>query len=101
MKILAIEKEHKTVDWDKESQTLFEEAETVYNMLLSGSLREIYFTEKKTAVLILECKNKIAASRLLAKLPLVRNKLIHFEILELLPYTGFSRLIRNEKANAD
>jgi hypothetical protein len=44
MKILAIEKELKTVNWEKESQTLIDEAKTAYNMLLSGSLREIYFT---------------------------------------------------------
>jgi hypothetical protein len=56
-------------------------------------LREIYFTENKNAVLILECKDKITAKQLLGKLPLVKKKMIDFEITELRPYTGFSRLM--------
>ncbi|MBI9038477.1 MAG: hypothetical protein JEY97_10120 [Bacteroidales bacterium] len=93
MKILAIEKELKTVDWENESQILIEEAKSAYRMVLSGSLREIYFTENKNAVLILECKDKIVAKQFLDKLPLVKKEIIDFEIIELLPYTGFSRLM--------
>ncbi len=93
MKILAIEKELKSVDWKKESQTLIEEAKSAYNLLLKGSLREIYFTENKNAVLVLECENKTTAKQLLSKLPLVEKKIIDFEIMELQPYTGFSRLM--------
>lgn len=96
MKILAIEKELKTVDWEKESQTLIEEAKSAYNLLLKGSLREIYFTENKNAVLVLECVNKITATQLLSKLPLVEKKIIDFEIMGLQPYTGFSRLMNIE-----
>lgn len=55
MKILAIEKELITVDWENESQTLIEEAKSAYKLMLSGNLREIYFTENKNAVLVLEC----------------------------------------------
>lgn len=93
MKILAIEKELKKVDWKKESQTLIDEAKVAYNMLLSDSLREIYFTENKNSVLILECENKTTAKQLLSKLPLVEKKIIDFELMELQPYTGFSRLM--------
>ena len=93
MKILAIENELKTVDWENESQTLVEEAKSAYKMILSGNLREIYFTENKNAVLVLECEDKIVAKQLLDKLPLVRKGIIDFEIMELRPYTGFSRLM--------
>lgn len=93
MKILAIEKQIKPIDWEKESQTLIEEANSVYKMMLSGDLREIYFTANKNAVLILECKNKIAAVQLLAKLPLVIKGIIEFDILVLQPYNGFTRLM--------
>lgn len=93
MKILAIEKELKPVDWNTESQTLIEEAKSAYKLLLSGDLREIYFSEKKNAVLILECEDKTAAKQLLDKLPLVVKGIIDFEIMELQPYTGFSRLM--------
>ena len=93
MKILAIEKELKTVDWENESQTLIEEAKLVYKLMLSGNLREIYFSESKNAVLILECEDKIVAKQLLDKLPLVKKGIIDFEIIELHPYTGFTRLM--------
>jgi len=96
MKILAIEKELKTVEWKNESQTLFEEAKSAYEMMLSGNLREIYFTENKNAVLVLECEDKIIAKRLLDTLPLVRKGIIGFELTELHPYTGFSRLMNLE-----
>ena len=93
MKILAIEKELKDVDWGNESETLIEEAKSAYRMMLSGYLREIYFTENKNAVLILECEDKLAAKRLLDELPLVRKGIIDFKIMELQPYTGFSQLM--------
>ncbi len=96
MKILAIEKELKEVDWKSESKTLIEEAKSAYNMMLSGYLREIYFTENKNAVLILECEDKLTAKRLLDELPLVRRGIIDFKIMELHPYTGFSRLMDSE-----
>ena len=93
MKILAIEKDIKTVDWENEFHTLTEEAKSVYELILSGNLREIYFSENKNAVIILECENKIAAKQLLDNLPLVKKGITYFEIMELQPYTGFSRLM--------
>jgi hypothetical protein len=96
MKILAIEKELKTVNWENESQILIEEAKSAYKMMLSGNLREIYFTENKNAVLVLECEDKIGAKRLLDNLPLVRKGIIGFELIELQPYTGLSRLMEVE-----
>jgi hypothetical protein len=96
MKILAIEKESKTVDWKKESQTLIEEAKSAYKMILSGHLREIYFSDRKNAVLILECEDLNAAHKLLNELPLVKNELIYFDMMELHPYTGFSRIMNME-----
>ncbi len=73
MKILALEKELKTVDWNNKSQTLIEEAKSAYQLMLSGNLREIYFTENKHAVLVLECEDKMVAKQLLAELPLVKS----------------------------
>jgi hypothetical protein len=93
MKILAIEKELKIVDWNNETQTLIEEAKSAYKLLLSGHLREIYFSENKNAILILECEDRLIAKQLLDKLPLVIKGMIDFEMIELHPYTGFSRLM--------
>jgi hypothetical protein len=96
MKILAIEKELQLVDWKNETNTLIEEAKSVYKLMLSDFLREIYFTENKNAILILECESKEIAEHLLRELPLVQKKIIGFELMELNPYTGLSRLMNEE-----
>ncbi|NQU85365.1 MAG: superoxide dismutase [Mariniphaga sp.] len=96
MKILALEKQIKTVNWENEQETLIEEAKNVYNLFLKGHLREIYFTESHNAVLILECENKDIAVDLLGELPLVKNKIVEFELIELKPYTGLSRLFKDK-----
>lgn len=94
MKILAIEKEMEGVNWNNLEDLLTEEALHVYNLYLSNSLREIYFTEDKNAVLILEAENMEIAIKLLNSLPLVKSGKIKFEIMELRPYTGYERLIK-------
>ena len=93
MKILAIEKELQNIDWQNELLTLKEEAKTIYKLILSEKLREIYFSENKQAILVLECENKTAAKQLLSNLPLVLKGYIDFDLFELRPYTGFSRLM--------
>ena len=95
MKILALEKEAEGVNWQNAQDILKEEARQVYHLYLSDTLREIYFTENKTAVLILETENKIVAEKLLKKLPLVKMGFISFEVMELRPYSGYDRLIKN------
>ena len=95
MKILAIEKEIKTANWSNENDTLVKEAEKVYELYLSGSLREIYFNDNHCAVIILECENLDSAEKLLSTLPLVQKGLISFEIMELNPYTGFNRIVKD------
>ncbi|MCT4637450.1 MAG: hypothetical protein N4A72_07060 [Bacteroidales bacterium] len=93
MKILAIEQEIEGKNWNNAKAILREEAEHVYILQKQGILREIHFNEDKRAVLILECKDKIEADVILSKFPLVEHNYIKFEINELLPYTGFERLI--------
>ncbi|MBK9717444.1 MAG: hypothetical protein IPQ02_14270 [Saprospiraceae bacterium] len=94
MKILAIEKEMKDVDWNNLGDLLKDEAQHVFHLYLSNSLREIYFTENKNAVLVLEAANKNAAKELLKTLPLVKSGKIQFEIMELRPYTGYERIMK-------
>jgi hypothetical protein len=57
-------------------------------------LREIYFTEDKNAVLILEAMDRKAAEELLNGLPLVKYGKIKFEVMELKPYSGFERIMK-------
>ena len=93
MKILAIETELKKLNAKIDSEILKDEALTVLELQQKDILREIYFDENHCAVLILECSDKTAAEKILSELPLVKNGYIQFEIKELHPYTGFSRLI--------
>jgi len=95
MKILALEREIKGVEWDNTEKLLEQEARHIFQLYLSDSLREIYFTEDKNAVLIMETKNKKTAKKLLDTLPLVKSGKISFEIMELKPYTGYERIMKN------
>ena len=94
MKFLAIEKDIPNIDWENAKEILTDEARKVYELYLSGSLREIYFNESHNAVLMFECENKNQALQLLELLPLVKKRMIEFEVMELLPYTGFKRIIK-------
>lgn len=92
MKLLALEREIEGAVWKNAEKILKQEAQHVYQLYLAGYLQEIYFTENKNAVLILECEDKTTAKQLLTELPLVKEGMIDFKIMELQPYTGFSRL---------
>ena len=93
MKILAIEKEMAPVDWEGKDEILISEARTAYEFYLAGKFREMYFTEEMNAVLILECPDLKSARNLIDQLPLVKAKLIDFNLMELHAYSGFSRLM--------
>ncbi|MBL0047723.1 MAG: superoxide dismutase [Bacteroidetes bacterium] len=93
MKILAIEKETEGVIWNSLGELLKEEVRHVYDLYLADKIREIYFTEHKNALLILETKDKKEALKILSSLPLVKAGMIKFEILELKPYTGLERIM--------
>ncbi len=93
MKILATETELKKLSANSDKEILKEEARVVLELQQKEILREIYFDENHCAVLILECANKTEAEKILSELPLVKSGFIRFDIKELHPYTGFSRLI--------
>ncbi|MCF8305924.1 MAG: hypothetical protein K9I71_05945 [Ignavibacteriales bacterium] len=95
MKILAIEKEIESVNWDVFENLLKDEASRIFELYLSDSLREIYFTENKTAVLILETTDIRTAKILLDSLPLVKSGMIKFDVMELRPYTGYERILKS------
>lgn len=93
MKIIAIETELKKLNANSDKEILKEEALAVLELQQKDILREIYFDENHCAVLILECNDKAEAKQILSELPLVKSGFIQFEIKELHPYTGFSRLL--------
>jgi len=95
VKILAIEKEYEGKTAKDFQPHLEAEARRVWELYIKGFIREIYFrADQKSAVLILECKNIEEAEEKLATLPLVREDLIYFEFIPLVPYPGYERLFK-------
>jgi hypothetical protein len=93
MKILALERGRPNVTPEQFSPHLRAEAARVWELHQSGVLREIYFShDRHEAVLILECVDGAEAQQVLNTLPLVKAGLITFDVIPLVPYTGFARL---------
>lgn len=96
MKILAIEKEITGVKEKDYKPHLKPEAMKAWELYQQGIIRELYFTEPDhSAVLVLECKDADEATKYLTTLPLVKQGLIKFDVLPLIPYPGFARLFKN------
>ncbi len=68
------------------------EAERVLEYYETGIVEQIFFSEHHDAVLILQSENEAEVRKLLNRLPLVSDGYISFELMSLMPYTGFSRL---------
>ena len=93
MRILALEKEIPETPADVFAPHLRREAEVVWELYTEGIIREMFFREDRNeAVLVLECNNVQDAEQALARLPLVAEGLIAFEIIPLKAYPGLSRL---------
>ncbi|MGB8320843.1 MAG: hypothetical protein WCE54_22130 [Ignavibacteriaceae bacterium] len=92
MKILAIEKEVPGIKEEQYIPHLKAEALKVWELYQSEKIREIYFSQENFAVIILECCDEKEASEILRSLPLVKEGLIEFDIIRLMPYNGFRRL---------
>jgi muconolactone delta-isomerase len=93
MKIIAIEHEIPGTSGDQFSPLLREEAACAWELYRRGVIRELYFrADRSEAVLVLECTSLGEAQAVLANLPLVRHRLIEFELIPLAPYPGFERL---------
>ena len=95
MQILAIEKEVEGTTAEDFKPHLNAEVLKVWDYYKKGIIREIYFRGDKTrAILMLECENVEKAKEILSTLPLVKENLISFEIIPLVPYPGFERLFK-------
>lgn len=97
MKFLALEKEIAPIPPEIREEILFQEAAMVLELYGKGIVREIYFNEEHCAVIVLECVSLDDARAELSSLPLVKQNYISFEMMQLNPYTGFSRLMPNNQ----
>ncbi len=94
MKLLAFEKElQPKTGFDED--LLKAEAKRVLELYEQGFIREIYFNKNNhSAVILLECEGENEAKYILNSLPLVKEGKIAFELIHLIPYDGFSRLLK-------
>ncbi|MEX2161308.1 MAG: hypothetical protein WD751_05270 [Anaerolineales bacterium] len=97
MKILALERD-KPGATDADFQPhLKAEAAHAWVLHQQGILRELYFhRDEHTAILMLECADLEQASAILGTLPLVQAGLISFDLIPLVPYSGFARLFGSQ-----
>ncbi|HWA28937.1 MAG TPA: hypothetical protein VG734_25015 [Lacunisphaera sp.] len=68
------------------------EAAAFWDLQKRGILREIWISEQRRAVLLLECPSTLDARNHLASLPMVRSGLCDFQLLGLTSYDGYERL---------
>ena len=94
MKFLALEHDLPGGAAGQLSESLLkDEARRAWELHQSGLIRELYFrADRPAAVLMLECDDMEEVHEVLSTLPLVREKLIGFEVVPLTAYPGFARL---------
>lgn len=98
MKILALEMELVPDPAAFTADLLREEARVLWDLQVAGLVRECHFrADRHEAVLTLECAGVDEARSALGRLPLVREGLIAFELMPLVPYDGFARLFGEAK----
>ncbi len=91
--ILALEREKPGLAAADFAPHLQAEAARAWELYQTGVVRQLYFNaESNSAVLLLECETTDKASEILATMPLVQVGLVTFEIIPLVPYSGFARL---------
>jgi hypothetical protein len=97
VKILAMEREVPGVGSEQFALHSRSEAAKVWELYQAGVIRELYFRQDRSeAVLVLECTDAEEARQALDQLPLVRENLITFDIIPLVPYPGLARLFADD-----
>jgi hypothetical protein len=95
MKILAIDKTLPGVTFEQIRPHLKEEAKHAWDMYKSGVYRELYMRgDRPGAVIIMECDSIEDARKDLAELPLVKHKLIEFDVIPLQHFSPFEQLFQ-------
>ncbi len=93
MKILAIERPGVATSSPETTRTLqIKQADRLRALYLAGILRECYSTPQHGTILVLECADEQEATAWLNKLPLAREHQILYEVVPLIPFTGFEVL---------
>jgi hypothetical protein len=94
LKFLSLEIENYLVEWKNVDPDLLKaEARCLYDLQQASVIRQVYFREDtKSAVIEWECVSISEVKEFIGTFPLVMAGMIHFEIIPLIPYSGYSRL---------
>jgi hypothetical protein len=86
MKILAIDRFLPGTTMDKVRPHLKDEMKVAWDHYKQGKMREMYFRQNDPGVvLMLECDSLEEAQELIDELPLVKEKLVEFDLIPLGP----------------
>lgn len=95
MKVLFVTKRTAGTTTEQIAALRLEEVPAVWQLLKAGSLREIYFSPERPAVVgVLECASVDEARQILGMLPMAAAGRIDFDLLSLQPYDQFELLFR-------
>ena len=94
MQYLVTTFDNGNIDWSSHYQLLKDEAKHILDLYQKGTIRNIWFSGNKDALLIIENETVEQAEEAIKAFPLVKANLLLFNITCLFPYTGFERLIK-------
>jgi hypothetical protein len=93
MKLLAMDRLLPGITFEHIKLHLKDEADHAWKNYENGIFRELYMRgDKPGAVIVLECNGIDDANKILSELPLVKEKLIEFDIIPLEPFVTFKFL---------
>ncbi|GFM37272.1 hypothetical protein [Desulfovibrio psychrotolerans] len=104
MKILAIDKVLESATPEGIKTNFMKEVDQTVKLYLADVVREIYFRQDRSGtVLVLEAPSLEDARKMIETLPLVREKMIDFDLIPLGPFMPLALLLENDqpKASAD
>jgi len=90
---LVITHDKPNVNWKEQEQLLKQEAKVLWDLQKNNIIRNIWFTKNtREAVLIIETEDIIRTKEIIDTFPLVRERLITYDIIDLVAYDGYERL---------
>jgi hypothetical protein len=97
MRILATSSDTCHVNWTACDDLLRDEAQMIWSLQKSETIREIWFTATDhNAVIMMETPSVEDAVRIVSEFPLVRAGLIDFTFVQLVAYDGYERLFNTQ-----
>jgi hypothetical protein len=99
VKVLALMRPPKGVDVrPRVAAHAREELRALWDLYSEGHVREMYWPGRPGAVLVLEAESTDAARSLLSRLPLVSERVMELELIELQPFGALERLFDTPSA---